>query len=148
MCSICVVLLMSTAPYSYVRYHFFNMGVNSYLLFSPCWFVSVIMSINRKKKIICSFIERRYPFDWKTPYGYLVAWLLQCVGSTTNGMIYVHFLYLVFGSSWFFIFIADDITMDMAAFNIDAKTETSNENHTELKKRFSDIVQVYLDAKQ
>lgn len=89
MCSICVVLLMSTAPYSYVRYHFFNMGVNSYLLFSPCWFVSVITSINRKKKSFAlslnagiHLIGKHHMGIWW--HGYFNVWGVQLTAWSTS----------------------------------------------------------------
>lgn len=43
--------------------------------------------------------------------------------------------------------MAEDITQDLAAFNIIVKT-TSDENRTELTKCFCDLVQIYTDAKQ
>lgn len=98
---------------------------------------------------IFSFIEQSYPFDWRTPYGYFVAWMAQCVGGESTATIYVQFLNLVFGSCWLFVFIAEDITKDVFAFNIIAKAKTtSNENHTELTKCFRDMVQIYSEAKQ
>lgn len=94
-----------------------------------------------------SFIRKRYPFDWRTPYGYLVAWLAQCAAGTTVGCSVTQFLNLVFGSCWLFIFIAEDIAQDVAAFNIIAAT-TPDKKSAELMKRFCDMVQIHLDAKQ
>lgn len=87
------------------------------------------------------------PFDWRTPHGYLPAYLSQCVGGA-SAVLGVQFLNFVFGSCWLFIFIAEDITKDLAAFNTITKTTTSDENRAEVIKHFCDIVQNYTDAKQ
>lgn len=36
----------------------------------------------------CFFRWIRYLFDWKTPSGYLVAWLAQCAGAPAIGSMY------------------------------------------------------------
>lgn len=45
------------------------------------------------------------------------------------------------------MFIAEDITQDVVAFNDFVET-TTDENGTELKKRFCDFVQLHSDTKQ
>lgn len=74
-------------PYSYARYYIYDAGERSFYLFYPTWFV-----IN-KKKINVSHIEisiyrqcfffvvcTRYPFHWRTPFGFVVAYISQTVG--------------------------------------------------------------------
>lgn len=93
----------------------------------------------------------RLPFDWRTPSGYLVAWLTQCVEGASIVATDILFLGIVFGSSWLFIVIAEDITYDVIAFNnlvTTLKTEDNDSDHAELIKRFCDIIQQYMDAKQ
>lgn len=92
-------------------------------------------------------IELRFPFDWRTPSGYLMAWFAQCAGALTGGSIYTQFPNLVFGTCWLFIFIAEDITMEVDAFNVDVKRSLGR-NRAKLTKRFCDMVQLYWDAKQ
>lgn len=86
----------------------------------------------------------RYPFDWKSPAGYLVAWLSQFAGGASVASIYTQFLNIFIGSCWFFTFTAEDITQDVVAFNIMQSAATK----AELTRRFCDIVQIYSDAKQ
>lgn len=86
------------------------------------------------------------PFDWKTPYGFFPAYLAQCVGVAANLMPFVQFFNFIFGSCWLFIFIAEDITKDLSAFNI--ITTTTFDDGIGLADRFCDIIKVYLDAKQ
>lgn len=72
----------------------------------------------------------------------------QGAGTIAVASIDIQFLNLVFGSCWLFIFMADDITQDVVAFNIATMTTTSHENRTDLTKRFCDMVHIYSDAKQ
>lgn len=88
----------------------------------------------------------RFPFDWKTPLGYSIAFLSQAAGSLTILVAYIQLVNLIVGSCWIFIVIAGDITKDATAFNKEA--HTSNGNRIEMVKRFRDLVQTYSDAKQ
>lgn len=144
---ISIAILYSTPmPYTIVRYHFLDMGSDSFYLFTICWFV--YCTSNQLYQIYHStLIERRYPFDWKTPVGYLVAWLAQHVSVLSMGFVNIQFPNLVIGSCWFFMFVAKDIADDVSAFNLVVKIR-SNENRTKLTKRFFDIVRIHLDAKR
>lgn len=71
--------------------------------------------INHKFSSECT----RYPFNWKTPFGYLLAFLSQYIGiGVAVGGVYLQFFNLIVGSSWFFIFIAKEITKDLSTVNI------------------------------
>lgn len=147
------ILFFTVLPYTCVRYYIFNMAEDSYFLFCPSWFVffrKIKFSSKSTKKIdiIVKFSFSRYPFDWKTPFGYLLAWLAQCATAPTLGSIYIQFPNLLIGSCWLFIFIAEDVTQDVTAFNVIVKATTANKNRVELTKRFSAMVQIYLDANQ
>lgn len=104
---------------------------------NECWIETIEISI----------IQKKYPFDWRTPSGFLVAWLVQSTGGPISGFIYMQFLYLVFGSCWLFIFIAQDITQEVVAFNILVKRK-SDDNRVELIKYLCDMVHIHSDAKQ
>lgn len=86
----------------------------------------------------------RWPFDWKTPFGYLVAWLAQCVGIGTVDIAVVSFFNIIIGSNWLFIVMAKDITNDAATFNSSMQLVS----HARLMQQFLDVVKIYLDAKQ
>lgn len=113
---------------------------------------------------------QRYPFDWKTPHTYLIAYIPQCMGNVRIfhishfheifvdynhlriynqvfiGVVFAQFLNLTFGSCWLFMFIADDLGKDLTDFNI--VTHTSNANDAKLMEKFCDLVKIYTDAKQ
>lgn len=101
-----------------------------------------------KKRFLRSFLYdcTRYPFNWKTVTGYLAAWISECAGSATIAFSITQFLNLFMGSCWLFIHIADDITKDLVAFNIDVRA--AKQNHAESMERFRYMVQIYSDAKQ
>lgn len=126
----CSAPFVSAAPYSILRYYMFNRGSDSFYLFAPAWF----------------------PFDWQTPFGYLAAWFAQFAGCIAIAIINNQFISAVFGSCWLFIFITEDMTNDVFAFNVAAAEkairEHEHEHDGELRRRFCDLVQVYSDAKQ
>lgn len=96
--------------------------------------------------VVFSFVVIRFPFDWKTPFGYPVAWFSQfagCLASFSVSLININFMV---GSCWLFTFIADDITSDLPEFNRD--DEMANKNQAEQLKRFCGIIQLYSDAKE
>ena len=86
------------------------------------------------------------PFDWKTPFGYFVAWFGQAAGWTADTLMGVPQFIFPFGSSFLFIFIVEDITKDLADFN--SKINTPNRNGQQAKEHFCQIIQIYLDAKE
>lgn len=80
-----------------------------------------------------------------------MAWVIQCVEGASIVTTDILFLGIVFGSSWQFIVIAEDITNDLGAFNNAVKClkdEDKDKDHAELIKRCCDVIQYYADAKQ
>lgn len=91
--------------------------------------------------------SRMLPFDWKTPFGYFVAWLSEISGCFATYAVEIPLNSLIFASSWLLITINDDLTQELAAFNDDLKT-LNKSDHLELVRRFCDIIQLYSDAKE
>lgn len=98
----------------------------------------------------------RWPFNWKTPIGYLVAWFCDSFGLFALGLAFMPYFTYLTGSCWFFIFIADEIKTDMIAFNTEVvivenainPKKTSSEHRIELMNQFCATVQIYTDAKE
>lgn len=137
-------------PFSFIRYYIFGMEENSFFTFIPSWFVFTVkrhVSMIKNQNIKRISIKLRYPFDWKTPLGYLVVWLAQYAGAASMTIFILQFLNFVFGSCWLFNFIAEDITQDIAGFNFIVRT-TSDGDRTGLTKHFCNIVQIYSDVKE
>lgn len=157
MCFSFITFHFSPLPYGYVRYYVFNMGEDSFFLFMPIWYVFICtikqLTMNRNwdkvGNIFFCIWGKKSLFDSKTPFGYFWTWLVQCSGATPISAVVTQFLNLVFGTGWLFIFIAEHVTQDVAAFNtIVANTKLSDKNCVELTKRFCAMVRIYLDAKQ
>lgn len=89
----------------------------------------------------------RYPFDWRTPVGYLFAWIAQCM-AVFGVMNTVPIFNMIFGSSWLFYVMTGDIINDVAAFNATLKIEKFDGDRAELIGRFLKIIRYYSDAKQ
>lgn len=88
----------------------------------------------------------RLPFNWKTPFGYLVAFVSQYLGSTFVLTIFTVVMNLVYETCWFFITVARDIRKELTEFNADVRT--SHENPEKMTKRFVELIQIFSDAKQ
>lgn len=90
---------------------------------------------------------RRWPFDWKTPFGYLMSWLIEFTGTIIVGMIAIPCFNMIVGSCWLLIVIAKDITNDVTLFNnIVKKLEKCV--RAETTESFFDIIQNYSDTKE
>lgn len=93
----------------------------------------------------------RWPFDGKTPFGYLMKWLAECIGSSALTVTAIPSFNIAVGSCWLFMVIADDITNDMVEFNNAVKllkVKCKFSDRVELMERFRENIQNYSDAKQ
>lgn len=91
---------------------------------------------------------KRFPFDWRTPCGYLAGSFAQCAGIMSSATVHLQFICVMFGSCWLFIVFAEDIITDVAAFNAAIATETSAGKRAKLTKRFCALLQTYSDVKE
>lgn len=94
---------------------------------------------------------KRWPFDWKTPIGYLVAWVVQGAEFAAAGTIGIPCYNIIFGSNWLFIAMVEDITNDIVEFNNRVKILKANNevsDRAKLKKSFCNVIQNYSDVKQ
>lgn len=137
--------------YTIASYYFLNAGKESFLLFCPTSYVPDIGKEKENYLTLLSHVyvkKNRWPFDWKTPLGYLVVWIAQCAGIASIVVISVGFYGFVLGSCWLFIVIAKDITKDVTAFNNAVRTLKNNRDHAKLMETLRDIIQIYSNVKQ
>ena len=87
------------------------------------------------------------PFDWRTPFGYLVASFAQFLANIAIEFTVIPFSSLFVASSLFFVTIVDDLTEEMTTFNNDVITSDGTD-YDEMMQRFLAIVQSHTDAKQ
>lgn len=89
----------------------------------------------------------RWPFDRKSPLGYLMAWGAQTAGLTALAITAVAFYILIFGTCELFAFMAEDIAADLATFKIDLRMN-AEADRAERMQHFRDIVQLYSEVKK
>lgn len=137
--------------YTIVNYYFLDSGKDSFYLISSAWFVHLPkQSYLPESKLWIFFhvhvcVRKRWPFDWKTPSGYLVAWLAQFAGSISITITAIAFFNIVLGSCWLFIVFSKDITNDVAAFNVKI---SKADDQAKLMEQFCNLIQIYSDAKR
>lgn len=110
----------------------------------------------RCKSIKCWIQENRFhlflhlrllPFDWKTPFGYLLAWLNQFLGASAGFLSITPLYSLIFASSWLFITLADDLRQELVTFNVIVKISNGND-HDEIVQRFFNVIRLYTDVRE
>lgn len=136
--------LLNTA----VNYFVYDMGDESFLMPRPMMceekkrFYFIDWNVNQKL-IFASFW--RLPFNWKTPVGYLVAWIFQSIGFFYTLYQSPSWIGMYFGSCWLFVSFAKDIANDFPQLNA---TKAERRSYCELKGRFCRIVQFHSDMKE
>lgn len=90
----------------------------------------------------------RFPFDWKTPSGYLVAWIAQLVGLFALYTAVIPFFIFIFGLCWLFNAIVRDISVDSSVAFKNIKMTADGYPDAESIERICDAIQLHSDAKQ
>ena len=93
-------------------------------------------------EIFCSW---RWPFNDKTPIGFLFASFFGDAGSFSIIIVYLSAISLLLGSCWLFISFAEDIENDLNVLNIRRRSSRSS---TQMKQHLCDIVKVYSDVQE
>lgn len=107
--------------------------------------VELKVKIERKKIIFLISSDPRLPIDSKTPFGYLVAWLISTTGLIATATTVILLINSVVAACWFFIFMVDDIKKDLIVFNNGLK---GRKNWMDQMKRYCDNMHIYSDAKE
>lgn len=88
----------------------------------------------------------RLPFDWKTPIGYFIALMAQCVPGACSTFSFTSVTCFLIESALLSISILKDIENDLSALNfVDL---SSKKDYERIKKQFNLVVRNYTDAKQ
>lgn len=93
-----------------------------------------------------NYIIFRLPFNWRTPFGYLVALTAQSLAAVSTLLCGTTAMSFGIGTCWLFINMAKDIISDFEQLNVaDYSKKTSP---TKAMQHFCNIVQCYADLKQ
>lgn len=85
------------------------------------------------------------PFNWKTPFGYLIANFIETLAFYTTVLICVPLVCSLIGPSSFFKAIATDVSNEVHLLDVDDKTNQSDRKN---KENFFNAVQLFADAKE
>lgn len=85
------------------------------------------------------FRSSRWPFDAKTPLGFLVQSFFGFMECFSLLLIILTALSFLIGSCWLFISFAEDITNDLSVLSIVSSPMDVNQPLCEIIKAFSDV---------
>lgn len=92
------------------------------------------------------YLSSRLPFDWKTPFGYLLASTIQFASAYCLVMFAAFRLTLFIASCWTLMATADDIKGHLNSFDRIIKSDENNKK--KLKEKFHQFITLDVDAKQ
>lgn len=101
-----------------------------------------------KNNNIKSLQNQRYPFDWKTPVGYVTCVLIQIITFYAVTSIFVIVLILIIGFCMFLTNFGNDLEENVFEMNKMTRQSSSAIEETKIKKRFIDIIQFHSDARE
>lgn len=86
---------------------------------------------------------KRMPFNWHTPLGYFVTYLMEFGSSVATFLCVASIICFLIGSCWLFIYFVKDIADDLSTLNAG---EISSKNNKEVMDGFCNIIQSYTDV--
>lgn len=108
--------------------------------------------INKRIEIIENFkIFISYPFDWRTPLGYVACVSIQAVQLITLAEIYVSGIMFTIGVCMQISNFASDIKEKLDQFNriiISSESELTIDDQTILRKRLNEIIEFHAEARE
>lgn len=87
----------------------------------------------------------RYPFEWKSPIGYLAAYFCQLTGTFCCNLTSTTVVTLFIGSCWLDSAFIEDITNNLSLLN---KSNANNSGDRTKKDIFRDIIQFHVDIRR
>lgn len=95
---------------------------------------------------------KRYPFDWKTPVGYVACLVIQIPSIFILVEVYVDILALFVGFCTFMTDFANDLSENLRKMNEDFNRVINGNStiieRTDIKSNFMDIIQFHSDARE
>lgn len=93
----------------------------------------------------------RLPYDWRTPFGYLIILVVQGISTLFTVTTVTPIIGSIVVSCWLFASFIEDITNDLSALSVNGSTRTSTHKITDsaaLKEQFCNIIQNHSDIKE
>lgn len=87
----------------------------------------------------------RFPFDWKHPFGYTLAILIEFLLTLSVMRYLACFSTLAFGSFWFALQFAKELIAGLNSIN---ECVQAKESETKILKRLNETIAMHADVKQ
>lgn len=126
-----------------INYFIFDLGEDSFYLPIPVMYVWNFISYKRDQVITIFFF--RTPFNWKTPFGYLILLSFVCSSVLSMAFCMLPIACFVIGSYLLMISIIKDITKNDFRILSDG---ISNENFLGMSRQFCSLMQKFSQLKQ
>lgn len=115
--------------------------------------IVILNEINFRAIKMCGIFEKpffsclfsRFPFNWKTPLGYLIAFSIVSIGAFFTICCEVYVICFIVESTWLFSFFVQDIANDLP--NLNAVADRSHANERQLRQCFGKIARCHSDVK-
>lgn len=125
---------------TYINYYVLGLGDGSFQELPFMYENRCILWVNESNNNISFVFHPRWPFNEKTPFGFLIQSIFQFAESFT-WCILVHIaLSLLLGSCWLFMCFSDDIKSDLSVFNM---RQRSNVDSLHVKRIVRKIIKVF-----
>lgn len=112
------------------------------------WACKYSLIASQKKKQFKQFdiiLHFRWPFNWKTPIGFLVAFTVEFVADISTQLWFNPTLCLFIGLCWLTVAFVRDIASDLNFLNVGG---TSCHCRAKFIEQFCKIVELFADARQ
>lgn len=100
---------------------------------------------NKQKKLICWIFSRRVPFEWRTPFGYFMAFSCEIPPICYILLNVAFFMSFSFGTGVLMIAFSDDIKAQLSVFN---EYNRWKKSEAETIQQFLELVEFHSIAKQ
>lgn len=94
--------------------------------------------------ILTYFSHSRFPLKWRTPFGYLVAFLIESGAAFAAISSFIPMLSFLSGSCLLFVSFIKDTTADLWLFNVTDPKKSDNK----VKVPFFNIIQMHSELKE
>lgn len=124
-------------------YQFWLLRGKSYVSILNKWHFQTVTCQQHLNLLI--FQRERFPFDWRNPIGYMIAFAIEYLSFFCVVRVAVCLTTFIPGTFWILISITDDLKCDFNTVNELAKSEGSRLQITE---KFYELISFQSDAKQ
>lgn len=121
--------------------------IHFYWLIRQCKLCTIHKTITLNT-FICNFhaffLHPRFPFDWKTPFGYFSAFIIECGAAFSTVSCFIPMICFLAGGGWLIVSFIKDTIIDLSTFNANGL----NKSDDKVKKHFYHIIKLHSELKE